>query len=434
MKKRCLATLLALAMCLTLLPAVALAADSDFTIDENGVLTKYNGPGGDVVIPEGVTSIGTGAFYRCATLTKATIPDGVTGIEALAFKDCTSLSNVTIPGSVTQIGDSAFSGCTSLTYMSIPNGVSRIGIYAFSYCDSLARVTIPNSVINIERGAFQGCIGLTCVNIPDGVTSIGENAFAQCDSLTSIEVAAGNAHYTAEDGVLFNKARTVLVAYPGGKFGTYTIPASVTKIGESAFSDCVGLTCVTIPESVTGIEDFAFSGCTGLTRVTIPERVTRIDRFIFSGCTGLTSVTIPGSAIWIENGAFDGCTSLTDVYFQGTQTQWDAITIGGGNDFLISASIHYETEIAKVAMTSASRTLSFSYTDTGRLILTEGELSQGEIILVAGYNKAGCMTEAKVLAAGHKTAQVDPSTPNVKLYWLGAAQQPQSASAAVWGK
>ena len=96
------------------LVASVFAADSDFTI-ENGVLTKYNGPGGDVVIPSGVSVIGAAALYGCASLTSVSILNSVTSIMDFALSSCTNLTSVTIPGSVTSIGQSIFYDCTSLT-------------------------------------------------------------------------------------------------------------------------------------------------------------------------------------------------------------------------------------------------------------------------------------------------------------------------------
>ncbi len=88
---------------------------SDFQIDEEGCLTKYSGPGGDVVIPDGVTSIGGSAFSECSSLTSITLPDGVTSIGNSAFYGCSSLTSITIPDSVTSIGWGAFNDCESLT-------------------------------------------------------------------------------------------------------------------------------------------------------------------------------------------------------------------------------------------------------------------------------------------------------------------------------
>lgn len=124
MKKRLLPLFLVLALCLTLFPVSTFAADSDFVINSDGVLVKYQGYDGDVVIPNGVTAIGEKAFYLNLRLTSVTIPDSVASIGESAFGRCSSLTRVTIPNSVTEIGMSAFSGCTALT------SVTGIGKFA----------------------------------------------------------------------------------------------------------------------------------------------------------------------------------------------------------------------------------------------------------------------------------------------------------------
>jgi len=125
-------------------------------------------------------------------------------------------------------------------------------------------------------------------------------------------VDSQNPAYSSVDGVLFNKNRTVLIQYPIGKQEkSYTIPSSVTTIGDRAFA-VTSLTSVTIPSSVTSIGDRAFFKCTSLTNITIPSGVTSIGEGAFNWCTSLTSITISSSVISIGAMAFDN-TSLTSV-------------------------------------------------------------------------------------------------------------------------
>jgi BspA type Leucine rich repeat region (6 copies) len=175
---------------------------------------------------------------------------------------------------------------------------------AFQDCGGLTNLTIPDGVIRIGDGAFRQT-GLTKVTIPESVTNIGSDVFSG-DSLGEIIVAALNPAYTNVEGVLFDKSQSKLIAFPGGRAGHYTIPRSVTDIGDYTFHGCANLTSVTIPNSVTNIGDRAFEGCIGLTNVTIPDGVITIGYESFSDCSGLTSVTLPKSATSIGVGVFSG--------------------------------------------------------------------------------------------------------------------------------
>ena len=269
----------------------------------------------------GNSHIPNGAFSDCMGLTSVTISNSVTSIGNHAFYNCSGLTSVTIPNSVTSIGDHAFYGCSGLTSVTIPNMVTSIGDYAFYGCGGLTTVTIPNSVTSIGKLAFYNCSGLISVTIPNSVTSIGDGAFSDCVNLVDINVERTSSAYVSENGILFNKDKTIIVCYPSGKTETtYTIPQGVTSVGDFAFSGCGGLTEITIPNSVTSIGKYAFYGCSSLTSVTIPNSVTRIGDYTFGGCDGLTSVTIPNSVTSIGNSAFYKCSCLTSVTIPNSVT------------------------------------------------------------------------------------------------------------------
>ncbi len=260
-------------------------------------------------IPNSVTSIGNEAFHYCPRLTSVTIPNSVTSIGSSAFYNCIGLTSVTIPNSVTSIGRQAFMCCLSLTSITIPNSVMSIGDRAFSECSKLTSVTIPELVTSIDEYTFCNCLSLKKITIPNSVTSIGDRAFYGCKHLTEINVESANTKYTSENGVLFNKDKTTIVCYPAGKTETtYTIPNSVTSIGNSAFRGSSGLTSVTIPNSVTSIGEYAFYGCSKLT-TTIPYSVTSIGDYAFLNCNSVT-VSEPGWIISIGNYAFSGVKKL----------------------------------------------------------------------------------------------------------------------------
>ena len=370
------------------------SSTGELTISGTGNMDNYNYYDDDyspffyyhdiktITINSGVTSIGNYAFYGCTNLTSVTIPDSVTSIGDRAFERCTRLKNInvdtnnknylsidgilfnkdkttlirypqasaiteyTIPNSVTSIGENAFSWCESLTSVTIPDSVRSIGYHAFVGCESLTSVTIGNSVTSIENSAFQGCESLTSVTIPDSVTSIGWGAFNGCTSLTSINVDKNNEYYSSDNGILFDKGKTTLIKCPpASTIKTYSIPNSVTSIGDDAFSGCTSLASITIPNSVTSIEQWAFQGCTNLTSVTIPDSVTSIGVTAFANCTSLTSVIIPNSVTSIGDSAFADCTSLKDLYYLGTKAEWNNINIEDDNDCLTNATLHCTDDV-----------------------------------------------------------------------------------------
>jgi len=264
---------------------------SDFQVTitddfEGVIITKYTGTVRAVTIPaafEGIPlrEIGEGAFSE-KNITSVIIPNGVITIGNGAFSWCRSLTSVTIPASVTTIGDNAFTLCTSLTSITIPAGVTTIGDYAFNGCRSLTSVTIPAGVTTIGDGAFSACDALRTINLPASIEHIGASAFSR-SGLTSINW-----------------------------------PAKVTVINRHVFQGCRGLTSITIPEGVTAINTEAFKECSALTTVVLPSTIGVIQAGAFESCAALTTITIPDSVTSIR---FETNTPVTTTSFGITSVQ-----------------------------------------------------------------------------------------------------------------
>ncbi len=282
----------------------------------------------NVIIEAGVTSIGNQAFYLVYdgpddldnSLVSISIPNSVTSIGTTAFCGCNNLKTIVIPDSVTSIGERAFTGCDSLTSIEIRNGVTSIGSKAFAGCRSLKEIKIPASVTSLEPDANS----YTGISNGDGTFTIipnynqndfGGTVFGNCTNLESITVDENNKMYSSdENGVLFNKDKTVLIKYPiGNKSTSYEIPDGVTIISRAAFEGCSNLEEIIIPEGVTSISNHAFADCTSLKEIIIPESVISVDYGAFEDCTNLERVNIGNSITNIDEDAFDGCTSLKNI-------------------------------------------------------------------------------------------------------------------------
>ena len=149
-------------------------------------------------------------------------------------------------------------------------------------------LALPGSVVGIGNSAFSGCSGLTEIKIPHGVKAIGGGVFSDCSSLTKITVEPGNENYVSQNDLLLTKDGKTLKE---GVNGEVSIPSSVTRINDFAFSGRGGLTQVTIPNGIRTIGPFAFSDCDSLTEVVIPSSVVNIGRLAF-GRSGLTTISV----------------------------------------------------------------------------------------------------------------------------------------------
>ncbi len=295
---------------------------------QNGVSPYYERNIKNVIIEDGVTSIGNCLFYNCSELETVSIPNSVTRIGEDAFFGCSSLkynvyengkylgnddnpyaflmgtissdiSSFAIHEDTRMIADSVFSGCSGLKYNVYENGQylgNKDNPYAFlvnTTSKDMTSFDIHEDTKTIGESAFGGCSNLESITLPNSVTSIGNYALSDCSSLKSI-----------------------------------TIPSGVTCIGRGAFSGCSSLESITIPSGVTCIGDHTFSYCSSLKSITIPSGVTIIGEYAFFECISLKTVTIPSDSLlkYVGGAAFCGCSSLESIYLPNSLVKMESVS------------------------------------------------------------------------------------------------------------
>lgn len=183
----------------------------------------------------------------------------------------------------------------------------------FADCVQLRSILLPVTATVMARDAFARCTALEELTIPAGVGSVLPSA--DCPALKAIDVSPANETYVSADGVLFNREATEILWFPLGKTGNYTLPSSITSIGESAFSG-TSITGLEIPASVTSISRGAFSG-SSLAEISLPDNLTNITEGLFQNCASLTTLHLGKGTEYVGNYFIDG-TDLTDLYVAAT--------------------------------------------------------------------------------------------------------------------
>ena len=246
----------------------------------------------EIVLPNGISEIGSSAFEECWALKIISIPSTVHTIGGGAFRDCESLKSIALPENVKIAGGEFFKNCKALERFEFPKGVSglgnnyepveydSIGAEFFFGCSSLKEIVIPPSVVELGYGTFAGCTSLSKIDMPSKLTKIGAEVFNECQNLETIR-----------------------------------LPESVDEIGGSAFKGCSGLKTIALPYRITLLKSEVFANCRSLTAISIPENVTEIRFAAFGNCSSLQTVLFsPGiRKIRIADGAFSGCTNLKEI-------------------------------------------------------------------------------------------------------------------------
>ncbi len=329
-----------------------------------------------VTTPDGLdlqrSSIGDGyaVMKYKGNAEEVVIPAEWNGIPVIEIVDWVVYENgevsdvrrITLPGSIRKIGEYAFTGCEWLEEVDMSDGLLWIENAAFADCKNLKSIEIPESVVYIGNRVFSGCALLEEIDLPAELYHVAGDAFSNTN-IKNINVDEKSEKYTSVDGVLFSKDMKQLVIYPPGKedeeytvpdsvvkisdfafsyskiqyinmpetlsdigkhafeysmnLKKFTVPARVKRINEYTFDMCINLEKVTFHTDIEFIGRDAFSGC-GLTKLDIPEGLDYIEVGVFSGCSGLESVTIPRNIDLIGAAAFSDCTNLKSIQIPDT--------------------------------------------------------------------------------------------------------------------
>lgn len=322
-------------------------------------------------LPDSLRTIGESAFELTRNMpSKFVIPDSVTRIADHAFSG-SSLTQLVLGQGVETIGEYAFQNCANLTELEIPGSVKNIETGTFDSCRSLKNVTTNRGLKAIRELAFANCTSLISFTISETVSSISTRAFIGCSSMEWFLVSPDNPHYCSLHDVLYNKDQTELLRCPENKkrltipdtvttIGDYAfyankkltyfvIPDNVTKVGASAFRSCPFLKEVTIGQNVTILDQNSFYGCEALKTLTMksdvlieigseafygsrslksvitPDSIAKIGTSAFCGCTSLEEFTLGSGAAYLYGNAFRGCNKLEMFNYNGTMNQWSSV-------------------------------------------------------------------------------------------------------------
>ena len=224
------------------------------------------------------------------------------------------LRSIVISEGIEVIDTMAFSGMGYVETITLPKSLKEIRMLGFQSLTKLQSIELPEALTTIGDGAFAGCSKITGVKISDVVKTVGKRAFSKCNALTGIEVAENNPYFTAVDGVLYTKDRTMLKQYPVGRADTlYVVPAYVTMLEGGAFAGSSKLTTINLHDNIVSLGVGVFQECSALKQMKLPKDLTVLPEGTFMSCTRLKAVTLPESLQEIGPSAFYMCQALPEI-------------------------------------------------------------------------------------------------------------------------
>lgn len=354
-------------------------------------------------MPNSLETIKGGAFASCG-FSVVEISDGVKEIGENAFSRNSTLNSVKIGKSVTTIGRQAFSECPALTSVTLGENLKFIKTSAFERCTVLSDIILPSSLQVIDSRAFHST-ALVSVSVPSSVVNIGKNAFNDIYALKEIKVDEANTVYSDIDGVLCSKTKTVLLRYPNSKGKTYTVPNTIKKIYDGAFSYCPELETVVFPASVISFGNNIFASNSKLKSITIlnPEPATLESSFNVSD----VFILVPKQSVNLYRNTY----RWRDMNIKAIGSIAENITMGAA-ELTLEVGSESQLQCTVSPETAENKTVTWNTTDANVVTVDEmGNLiavSEGEAIVSATTNDGtNLVANCKIKVVGAKATDIN---------------------------
>ena len=298
------------------------------------------------------------------------IPSTVTTISAGSFPENVYIDELIIPATVTKIESNAFGNNPHIKKLTIEDASKELEVLpsvTFNGAPLSGAVVIPDGITNIPWYALQyGCSAVTSLTIPAGVETIDDGAFKGLDHLNTINLASENTNFVLEDNVLYAKKKAKILLFPQLREGEYTMPSTITEVG-----------------------DYQFYNCKNLTGITLSSNLKTIGSYAFSGCSQIKSISIPATVETIKNNAFDGCAALTDLVFEDGENQ---LTLARNGSYVFVNENDESSETRSCGI--------FRYSPIERLYL-------GRNLIIPDYTGSYWDEEGKKIFNGDKLSTVE---------------------------